>query len=247
MLAVLLALATAAPSPSPTPEPLKTIVTVKTSPFCGAFASHVNSAISSAVDNDKALGSIMLTLRSNDLANTTITRNNELQQLQHVADDMYRAYRSGLSEVDRLRDLAKTAKDKDEQEQIKSSADALGGVLYRQHLIQRDLDGFIAYIQAGDMRRDSDPELATNNDMLGAGDSYTPSTHTLNSPYYWAPVNLGRSVNNPSALPMPGNESWADDVEMASRASSDFQQRLPAIFADEQTAGTRISQANERC
>jgi hypothetical protein len=245
MLAVLLAIATAAPSPSP--EPLRTIVTVRTSPFCGAFATHVNSAISYAVDNDKNLGSVIMTLHSNDLANTVITRNNELHQLQSLADSMYHSYRDGEAEVNRLRDLAKTAKDKDEQEEIKSSADALGGVLYRQHLIQRDIDGFVAYMDAADMRRDSDPELAQNDSILGAQDTYAPSARTIAQPYYWVPTNLGRSSSDPSALPMAGDESLSDDVAMAAAASDDFKQRIPAIFQDELTAGDRIAQANERC
>lgn len=246
MFAVLLAVATAMPSPSP--APLKTIVTVRTSPFCGAFATHVNSAITSAVDNDKSLGGAMVTLRSRDLSGTSIERRNELQQLTNYADGIYRSYRSGENEVNRLRELAKTAKDKDEQEEIKASADALGGVLYRQHLVQRDLDGFVAYLQAGDMRRDSDAEQQQNYAIFGASDAAYAATHinVANGQYFWRPPDIGRQSEQ-NLIAIAGSESPAEDVQMAKRAAEDFGSRIPAILEDELTAGTRIAQANDRC
>lgn len=247
MLAVLLALAAAAPSPSPTPEPLRTIVTVRTSPFCGAFATHVNSAIDSAVTNDRDLGSIILTLHASDLAGNDIQRRNEMQRLTTLADGMYRAYRSGEAEVNRLRDLAKTAKDKSEQTDIKASADALGGALYRQHLIQRDLDGFVAYLQAGDMRRDSDAEQTQNVALFGSPDARYAAAHMdANGRELWLPPDAGRSLEH-NLVGLAGDESRGDDLELAAKASRDFQSRLSAILRDEVTAGGRIARANERC
>ncbi len=249
MLAALLALATAAPSPSPSAQPLQTIVTVRTSPFCGAFATHVNSAISSAVNNDKSLGTVIFMLRARGLSSSSIERNNEILRLENAADSMYRAYRAGEREVDHLRDLAKTAKDKSEQEDIKSSADALGGVLYRQHLIQRDLDGFVAYLQAGDLRRDSDAEATQNEALFGAPDAHYAASHPslVDGHDYWLPTDVGAGMQANSSLPLAGEESLGQDQSYARAASRDFERRVPGILKDELRAGARIARANERC
>lgn len=233
MFALLFAIATSAPvsSPAPTPSaaPLKTIVTVRTSPFCSAFASHVNAAIGATVQNDSSLGSVIVALRATDLENNTISRRNELQALEHLADSMYHDYRSGEDEVNRLRDLAKTVTDKGEQAELKASADALGGALYRQHLIQRDLDGFVAYLNTGEMRHFDSDERAL---MGGTQAEYV---HAM----------LARYMPTMSAL--PGDESPEDDTRMAKEASRDFRSRLPQILKDEINAGAHIATASERC
>ena len=115
MLAFVLAIITVTPGPSPSPsastEPLKTIITVRSSPFCSQFASHINNAIDHAVTNDRTLGTVILTLHSQDLADNELSRHNEIQRLENLGDSMYRDYRKGLEEVDKLRELAKTATD----------------------------------------------------------------------------------------------------------------------------------------
>src|SRR5579863_3227399 len=141
MLALLLAVMTASPLPSPSAEPLKTIVTVRSTTFCGEFATHVNNAIGDATRNDENLGKVILTLRASNLGGTDMDRHIERMRLSSTADSMYREYRAGEDEVNHLRALAKSAKDPQEKADLTASADALGGVLYRQHLIQRDLDG----------------------------------------------------------------------------------------------------------
>jgi hypothetical protein len=241
VLLLLIALATAAPSPSPTPL-LKTIVTVKSSPFCGAFAAHVNAAIGSAVANDQTLGTTILNLRSDDLGGNAIERNNEEQRLENLADAIYHQYRAGEAEVAQLRTLAAKASDPAEKASLKASADALGGALYRQHLIQRDLDGFVAFLDTSDMRAGMEtfdqppPELAAGRmGMTGA--------MTSGMGPYWLPPGYEQRV---SALTV-GHESHDDDVRMAAAASADFQNRLAAVLQDEMTAGNHIEQASDHC
>ncbi len=94
MVALLLSVLVAIPSPSPTP-PLKTIITVKSSPMCGAFAAHVNAAIGSTVGNDQTLGTAILGLRSSGLAGNVIERNDEIQRLGNLADSIYHQFRIG--------------------------------------------------------------------------------------------------------------------------------------------------------
>ncbi len=239
MLALVLAIITVTPGPSPSPsastEPLKTIITVRSSPFCSQFASHVNSAIDRAVQNDRTLGTVILTLHSQDLADNELSRHNEIQRLENLGDSMYRDYRKGLDEVDKLRELAKTATDQEEQAETKAAADALGGVLYRQHLIQRDLDGFTAYLDAVDMQRDTN-RVALNREFGGA-----------DMTDYWASA-LGTNYMVQQHINDVSPTHPAEyDVEMAGNASRDFEHRIPDIFHDELTAGGHITEVSERC
>lgn len=240
MLALVLAIITVTPGPSPSPsastEPLKTIITVRSSPFCSQFATHVNAAIDHAVTNDRTLGTVILTLHSQDLADNELSRHNEIQRLANLGDSMYRDYRKGLDEVDKLRELAKTAQDQQEQIELKAAADALGGVLYRQHLIQRDLDGFVAYLDATDMQRDTNHVVL--NREFGPGYDMTD---------YWASAlstnyMVGQHLAETSPMHPP-----EDDVIMAGNASHDFEHRIPDIFRDELTAGGHITEVSERC
>ncbi len=240
MLALLLAIITVTPGPAPTAtasaEPLKTIVTVRSSPFCSQFATHVNAAIDHAVHNDATLGSVILTLHSNDLADNDLSRMNEIHRLENLGDNMYRDYRKGLEEVDKLRDLAKTAQDQQEQSELKAAADALGGVLYRQHLIQRDLDGFVAYLDTTDMLRDTN-RVALNREFGPGYDMTDEWAATLSTNYM-----VQQHIADASQVHPP-----EQDVEMAGNAGRDFEHRIPDIFRDELTAGGHIAEVSERC
>lgn len=244
MLAIILAAATgmtattaSAPSPSPAPL-LKTIVTVKSSPICGAFAAHTNAAITSALANDQSLGMTILTLRSPDLAGSSLDRQSEVHHLNILADDMYKQYRAGEREVTELRTLASEATDPDEKAALKAVADALGGALYRQHLMQRDLDGFVNYLYASDM-------MASDDDSTRDPDA--PRRQFLDDVPGAHPINGSAPVWNPADVPLAGTESLTDDVTMARAASQDFVERLPALRQDELTAGNRIETAAEKC
>lgn len=238
MFALVLAIITATPGPSPTAsaEPLKTIVTVRSSPFCSEFATHVNAAIDHAVHNDATLGSVIITLHSTDLAENDLTRHNEIQRLENQGDSMYRDFRKGMDEVGKLRDLAKTAQDEQEKTELTAAADALGGVLYRQHLIQRDLDGFTAYLDAMDMQRETNHVVL--NREFGPGYDMTDEWAAELSTNYMVQQHIAETS------PMQPPER---DVEMAGNASRDFEHRIPDILRDELTAGGHITEVSERC
>ncbi|HET9096713.1 MAG TPA: hypothetical protein VFN37_08630 [Candidatus Baltobacteraceae bacterium] len=58
MLALIAAAAMAAPSPTPAGSQLKTIATVRSTPFCTSIAQHFNAAVSPMLANDRALDQI---------------------------------------------------------------------------------------------------------------------------------------------------------------------------------------------
>lgn len=237
VLAAVAATTASAPSPSPTPL-LQTIITVKSSPLCGAFAAHTNAAIGSALANDQSLGTTILALRSPDLAGSSLDRTSEIHRLNTLADTIYKQYRAGEREVNELRDLANKATDPDEKAALKDAADALGGALYRQHLMQRDLDGLVNYLYASDM-------MASDDDTTADPDA--PRRQFLQDVPGARPINGGSPVWTPYDIPLAGTESLTDDITLARAASQDFMTRLPAVRHDEQTAVPRIEAAADKC
>jgi hypothetical protein len=247
MLAVFLAIlaaVSASPSPSPAPTPaLKTIVTVKSTSFCGEFAAHANAMIGSATENDATLGDLILTLKASDLAGSQLERRNESHRLISLGDDIYKQFRKGMAEAGHLRSMAAVAKSADERAALKASADALAGALYRQHLIQRDLDGFVAYLEAADMRNDSVAVNALEQDQNRSDTMSGP--WLLHHGYDYPNGVLAQSLQAWNNL--AGDESPREDVRMAATASRDFQRRLPSIVKDELTAGARFQVAASHC
>lgn len=59
-----LAAALATPTASPSPAPLKTIVTVRTSPYCSALAQHFNRIVVPMLANDRTLDSVSVSLEA---------------------------------------------------------------------------------------------------------------------------------------------------------------------------------------
>lgn len=248
VLAVVVGAAAASPSPSPSPstEPLKTIVTVRSTTYCEALATHLNAAITSAVENDQNLGSTILTLRSNDLAGTDLSRQHEIHRLQDLGDSLYRNYKSGENEVNHLRDLAKSAQTDEDKAELKAAADALGGVLYRQHLMQRDLDGFVSYLYAADMQADTNRDVLTR-EFVGADEANFPYgsrnvNTTVTQPYLNILETMGRESVHPYIYRTPDS-----DAAMAYNASRDFEARVIDVVRDEVTAGEHVTQASSRC
>lgn len=241
---MLLAAAVASPSPAPSPA-LKTIVTVKASAFCGAFAAHINSAITSAVNNDQTLGETITVLRSSDLSGTTLVRQREIHRLEDLSVDIYRRYRDGENEVKALRELAAKSSDPDEKRAVTDAANALGGALYRQHLVQIDLQGFVAYLYASDMASDFDDQTGANApDQTGY--QYTDEQYQPAITDYWFPPAYARE-RLISPVTLVGHQTHDQEVEMAQAASDEFRSRLPAIFSDEMNAGSNIETASGKC
>lgn len=245
MLAAILAaaVATATPTASPVPAPLKTIASVKSSPFCGQFATHVNAAITSAITNDATLGNVVATLKRPDLDGTALDRQAEIDRLNSLADSIYHQYRSGEAEVAHLRELAQQTTDPQEKAELKDAADALAGALYRQHLIQRDLDGFVAYLNAADMNTYSDAQKSQNEALFGEPD---PHQAALDTDLH-ARIGTGAPPFTSPFGGLAGSESPADDEHFAKTAADDFVARFTPLAGDEMKAATHIEALSSRC
>ncbi len=233
-----------APSPSASPTPLlKTIATVRVSPRCASIITHANSAISTALSNDQIIGQTISELRFTNLDDgNPIHRNNGLKALGDLAKSLMLASRSGDDEVKRLRKLAAQTKDPDESKALKDFADELGGALWSQQKVARDLNGFLAYQDFHDMAQFDEAGQEMNQANFGVNDPLSGETPRDMRHYNAdgqvennAPPHLGHDPNTPTS------------TEQAKWAADDFQNRVPIIMRDENAAAGKIDGAIQGC
>jgi hypothetical protein len=256
LVAALTAAVLSSPAPAPSsnaqasPAPaLKTIASVRASARCADIITHANSAIDKTLDNDRVITQTITALRITDLDDSnSIHRRNNLNALGDLAKTLMLQSRSGDDEVKRLRDLAKKTKDPAEAQALKEFADELGGALWRQQKIARDVNGFLAYVDFRDMTQWSEADKNVNTAVFGVQDplAETPTdfsdtrggiTSTRYGSGMWRPrpPMLGHDPSDPT----PGQQAkWAAD---------DFQKRIPDIVVDESHAASQVDTALTGC
>lgn len=234
----------AAPSAQPSPTPLlKTIATVRASARCAAIITHANSAIATALGNDQVIGQTISTLRLTNLDDgNEIHRSNGLHALGDLAKNLTQAARAGDDEVKRLRAIAAQTKDPDEAKALKSFADELGGALWSQQKVARDLNGFIAYQDFREMaqfdeagRQMNQAEFGVNDPLAGEVPRDVQRYSASGQPMYSPHPLLGHDPNEPTA------------TQQAKWAADDFQNRIPIIMRDENAAAGKIDGAIQGC
>jgi hypothetical protein len=239
--ASIIAIVTPAAHVSPSPQPasaLKTIATIRVSARCAGIITHANSAITAALSNDQVIGQTIAQLQFNRLDDgNPLHRKNALTSLGDLAKTLMQQARSGDDEVKRLRALAKEATDKNEGQSLKQFADELGGALWRQQTIARDLNGFLAYQDFHDMATMDEDQQRANEATYGAPDPFqhpeAPVGEQLGPDL--APPSLGHDPTDPTS------------TQQAKWAAQDFQNRIPDIERDENQAATRIDGAIAGC
>ncbi len=231
------------PTPQPTASPgLKTIASVRASSRCAEIITHANSAIGTTLDNDAVLGKTITTLRLLDLDDgNPIHRRKGMNILADLASTLMKQARAGDNEVKRLRALAAKTQDPQEGKDLKNFADELGGALWRQQRVARDLNGLLAYEDFREMAQWSDGDKQMNHSVFGVDDpqaempvdfQFRNRNGTLYSPMH---PRLGHDPNEPTA------------TQYAKAAADDFQARIPDIILDENHAATHVDGAIAGC
>ena len=225
------------PSPSTAPKPaLKEIAAVRASASCGEIVTHANSAIAGALRNDAVVGQTISRLRTVDLDDgNSIHRRNGLQALGDYAKTLMQQSRSADNEVKRLRTLAEKSADPLQKKELKAFADELGGALWRQQKIARDLNGFLASVDFRDMMALDEDQRKANVAALGVED---PS---IDQPAEWGRTDpqVRDSRLRDGSHGFAARQSTA--TAQAKAAASDFQSRVEAIATDEALAAGHAS------
>jgi hypothetical protein len=237
LLAALLPVAN--PSPSPTPA-LKTIANVRSTTRCASIIMHANTAITDALSNDQVIGQTITQLRLTKLDDSNaISKRNGLQQLGDLAKSLMMSARAGDDEVKRLRKLAAESKDPSEAKALKAFADELGGALWSQQKVARDLNGFLAYVDFRDMSQWDENQQQANEATTGVPDPLAQQPRDLQyGPNgFWRPMTpmLGHDPNDPT------------ETQQAKWAADDFQSRIPIIMRDENLAANKVDDAIQGC
>ncbi len=238
------------PVPAPTAAPaLKVIASVRSTPRCAEIVTHANSAIGSALNNDVQLQQLITRLRAFNLDDgNPIHRRNGLDALGEFAKNLTKQARSADDEVKRLRALAEKSTDPQEKKELKAFADAVGGALWRQQKIARDLNGYLASVDFQDMATFTEGQQQANRALFGVPDPYISTVadtrpnagtdgrrNSIDPSTGMRPPPLGHDPNVPTA------------TQEATAAASDFASRLPDITLDENSAAQHVTGALSRC
>lgn len=215
-------------TPTPTTPPLKLIIRIRATVRCAQIAAHSNAAISSAIRGDQNLTTAVSALRDINLEPDTPSRTQGLHRLDAIGAAIARSSRNGDGEIKALRALIAKETDPVVKKQLLDFVNSLGGAIYRQKKVGRDLDGFVAGMYAKAMYHvDEDQEkmmIYTNGRR-----TFTPMQGTGSLSIDSAPDRLG---GDPITRPLDA----LTDTMMARIAAGDYHHRAARITNDEATA-----------
>jgi hypothetical protein len=242
----------AAPAPVPATAAapaLKVIASVRSTPRCAEIVTHANSAIGGALNNDVQLQQVITRLRAVNLDDgNPIHRRNGLAALGEFAKNLTLQSRAADDEVKRLRALAARSTDPQEQKELKAFADSLGGALWRQQKIARDLNGYLASVDFQDMATFTEAQQQANRAAFGVADPYLRSVTEARPS---TGVDRNRQPIDPSSgmrpAPLGHDPNVPTATEEAAAAATDFASRLPDIALDENGAAQHVAGALSRC
>ncbi len=227
--------ATTTPPPSPAPgslPPLKLIVRIRATNRCAKIAAHSNGAIDAALRADQTLTDTISALRTVDLDSNGLTRTRGLHRLDDLGGAIAQAVRRGDREISALRALAAKETNPEKKKQLLDFINSLGGAIYRQKKIGRDLDGFVAGMYARSMYHVSEDEEKMNLYALHRR-TFTPMQGTGTLSIDTAPDRLGGDpITRPFINPT--------DTQDAHLAADYYFQRQVKVSNDEATAAHAI-------
>lgn len=227
-LTALIAAIQPAAAPTASPGPLREIGHVRAT-VCGSVVVHANSAISSAISNDRALANTIFHLRNANFEGNPLERQQGVNALSLLAAQLGEDAAHGDSEVKRLRAMASHTTDPTRKAQLETFTDALGGALHRQQNVARDLNGFLAYLDYRDMHDQSEQQSAMNA-------AISPNAEVGQN---------GRALPL-NALTLRDSKRESPNA-MAQEAAVDFQGRIAEIAADETKAADHAEGAVSGC
>jgi len=191
--------------------------------------THANNAIGNELTGDTTVVSAIRALHNTHLTDpledNPLQRSNTLLGLGKLASSLDSNGFAGIAEVKRLRALADQTTDPQRKAELTAFANALGGALWRQRKVAREINGFVAAMNEHDLKAGGNAE---------AEDTIGMSHDTV----------LSGVVTRPT--PDPPLDNVTDD-DQAATAANTFQLEIPNIIRDEQTASSHITGAVSGC
>jgi hypothetical protein len=166
ILAMLLPVGSAPPAVSPSPSasphaPLKTIVTVKSSPYCSALEDHFNSALVPMIANDRVFTAVDTQLdEMNDMfkypnyIDRFVVLRTKLLKETSVLENSLKPIQQ---QIDQLRASATLSTDPTEQAQMRQAAVQLQDAYKHQFQLSTDLTSLAQSMMQYDIFRGSAP------------------------------------------------------------------------------------------
>jgi hypothetical protein len=241
--ALILAIAAVSPSPAPSPTPsLQVIAIVRSSSACSAIVTRANAAIASALNNDASLTVTIKALHGADLDGNAIKHRNGLDALGDLAKKINLEGISGDNQVKDLRKLAAASIDPQRKKELTAFANWLGGAMWRQRKVARDLGGFVDAMDYYDMAAPDESMQDMNASLFSNPNPMPGDVGDIR------PLQSVRTLNGPGIGPIfPLMQQKATDDQMAEAAARDFELRLPAIANDESMAASHVTSAMAGC
>lgn len=150
-------LAVVVPTPAPTGQPLKTIITVISSPYCNSLAEHFNGALVPMLGNDRTLDATSVQL---DDLNALFNEPNYVQRFLHVRDNILKeetAVNESLAQIqaqiNQLRDASRLTTDPQAAAQVHEAAQDLQTAYDHQRQLAIDLQNMYQYMQRYPIQR----------------------------------------------------------------------------------------------
>jgi len=245
-LLVLVAALSSPPAPQPTATPapvLIEIVHVRASAACAELVTHANAAIGLATGNDQLLIRTIDGLETNKLDGNVIEHRNGLDALGNFAQQLNAQSMRGDAEIKRLRAIAAKAPDPQGKAELTAFANWLGGALWRQRKIARDLNGFVATMDAKDMAKPDDAQrgMYQSQGTLLPGNANPPRLLSVDA------LPIGNEYGIDPVTGLPRDPPGPSAGQMAQMAARDFQLRLPEISNDEAMAADHVLGATSGC
>jgi hypothetical protein len=154
MLSLLPLVVALASTPSPVaastapPTPLTEIGRVRTTPMCTTIVVHANGAITSALDNDRALAILTTNLRNTDFDRlNSLQRRNAIEEMMKQAGAVRINGKLADAEIKQLRAMAQASTDPARKAELKAFTDALGGAIYRQTKVAAEFMRDVTIVQ----------------------------------------------------------------------------------------------------
>jgi hypothetical protein len=133
----------ASPGPAVAPRPLKTIVTVKSSPYCNALAEHFNGAFVPMVANDRVFDAVDVQLDDMNVMFNYPDYVNRFMDLRakivKESGTLEQSLNPIRAQIDALRDSASLTTDPQAAKQMKDAAAQLQDAYLHQFQLSTDL------------------------------------------------------------------------------------------------------------